>query len=46
MDACRYKPGSSGLDEVAKAKVVYAGIFKKLHAHQRVLLVPGVFGAL
>ena len=39
-----YKPGSNGTDEVAAAKAVYEGIFSKLHGHQKVLLVPGVFG--
>ena len=39
-----YKPGTNGTDEVAAAKAVYDGIFKKLHGHQKVLLVPGMFG--
>ena len=39
-----YTPGSHGADEVAKAKLMYEDIlFPKLHSHQKVLLVPGVF---
>jgi hypothetical protein len=39
-----YTPGSTGTEEVAVAKTLYSGIFEKLHAHQKALLVPGCFG--
>merc|ERR1712137_195063 len=38
-----YTPGSSGSDEVGKAREIFGVIFPKLHAHQQVMLVPGTF---
>ena len=39
-----FTPSDPGASEVTRAKAVYASIFPKLHAHQRVLLVAGIFG--
>lgn len=40
-----YSPGSNGTDEVNRAMKLYSDvIFPKLHEHQQVMLVPGVFG--
>ena len=38
-----YLPGSSGDDEVNQTRELYQGVLPKLAAHQRLMLVPGVF---
>ena len=39
-----YTPSTAGIEEVTQAKAVYASIFPKLHSHQQILLVAGIFG--
>eukprot|EP01048_Picozoa_sp_COSAG05_P026931 COSAG05_NODE_7603_length_791_cov_0.865607_2_plen_78_part_01 len=39
-----YTPTKPGMNEVRLAQAAYESIWPKLHAHQQVLLVPGVFG--
>ena len=38
-----YQPKSKGEDEVTRAKKIYEVIFSKLHPHQSVFVVPGIF---